>query len=373
MSHKTVGLCMIVKNEAAVILRCLNSVREMVDYVLIEDTGSTDETRTLIKDWLLAEGLPGEVYQRPWLDFASNRSSALARLRQRTEIDYAMVIDADDVLVAVPGFDAAAFKELLVADLYTMSIRLGPVSYYRPQLCNNRLPFRYRGVLHEFLDCPCEYTRAEALGLSITCDRDGARSQDPQKYGRDAATLQQALATETDPLLVSRYTFYLAQSLRDQGDLAGALPVYLKRAEQEFWAEERFVSLYEAARIKARLSHPAPEVLGLFLAAYELCPARAESLHGAMRFCREQNLFHQGYLLGKHAVALAKPAEGLFLEDWIYQYGLFDEFAVLAYWSGHFFESSTYAERLLQEPYLPETERARVVANLRFAQEKLGG
>ena len=41
-STKTVGLCMIVKDESGVILRCLESVRSIADYVLVEDTGSTD-------------------------------------------------------------------------------------------------------------------------------------------------------------------------------------------------------------------------------------------------------------------------------------------------------------------------------------------
>lgn len=143
------------------------------------------------------------------------------------------------------------------------------------------------------------------------------------------------------------------------------------RAEGGFWAEERFISLYEAARIKATLGHPNSEVIGLFLAAYELCPTRAESLHGAMRFCRNRSLFHQGYLIGKLAVTLIQPLQGLFLEGWIYGYGLFDEFAVLAYWSGHFEESSFYARRMLDEPFLPDAERPRIVANLQFAQDKL--
>lgn len=370
-SMKTIGLCMIVKNEAAVILRCLRSVRPLVDYVLVEDTGSTDGTQALIRDWLASENLPGEVHDRPWTDFATNRSSALTKLRERAEIDYALVMDADDVLTFVTGFDSATFKQSLSADLYSLSIRLGSVTYQRPQLCRNRLPFRYRGVLHEFLECPCEYTSADAQGLSILCDRDGARSQDAQKYLRDAATLEQALETETDPLLISRYTFYLAQSYRDHGQPAKALPLYLARAEQGFWAEECFMSLYEAAKIKAMLGHPAAEVVGTYLAAYELCPTRAESLHGAMRFCRNRSLFHQGYLIGKQAVTVARPSQGLFLEEWIYSYGLFDEFSVLAYWSGHYQECRQFAKQLLDAPATPETDRPRIAANLQFAEDKL--
>src|ERR1700761_235877 len=86
---RTVGLCMIVKNEAHVILRCLESVRPLVDYVLIEDTGSTDGTQNIIRQYLDRERLPGEVFDEPWRDFADNRTLALQRLREKPEIDYA--------------------------------------------------------------------------------------------------------------------------------------------------------------------------------------------------------------------------------------------------------------------------------------------
>lgn len=138
MTSKTIGLCMIVKDEAPVIVRCLQSVRPLLDYVLIEDTGSTDGTQELIREWLAAENLP----DRPWSDFGTNRSSALEALRQRREIEYALVMDADDVLVFASDFNTTAFKGALAADLYSLPIRLGPIRYQRPQLCSNRLPFR---------------------------------------------------------------------------------------------------------------------------------------------------------------------------------------------------------------------------------------
>ena len=58
------------------------------------------------------------------------------------------------------------------------------------------------------------------------------------------------LARESDPLLVSRYTFHLAQSYRGAGDSEKALINFLKRSEQGFWDQEIFVSLYHAAQLK---------------------------------------------------------------------------------------------------------------------------
>src|SRR5215471_12045472 len=131
----TIGLCMIVKDEAEIITRCLETVRRLVDFVMIEDTGSSDGTQEIVRNYIARIGLPGEVVDEPWQDFASNRSSALAHLRKHPEIDYALIMDADDLISYDEGFDADAFKAGMDKDLYDVRIedlydaRLQPISY----------------------------------------------------------------------------------------------------------------------------------------------------------------------------------------------------------------------------------------------------
>ena len=43
----TVSLCMIVKNEERILARCLDSIADLVDEIIIVDTGSTDATRRI--------------------------------------------------------------------------------------------------------------------------------------------------------------------------------------------------------------------------------------------------------------------------------------------------------------------------------------
>jgi glycosyltransferase involved in cell wall biosynthesis/LPS sulfotransferase NodH len=369
---KKLGLCMIVKNESRVILRCLESVRPLVDYVLIEDTGSTDGTQDMIRQWLDRAGLPGEVFDEPWRDFAYNRSHALAKLREVKDVDYALILDADDQLFRDDGFDVAAFKKGLSQDLYRVEQRQGSIRYQTGQICRNSLEFRYRGVLHEFLEGPASgFSSGVASGFHILSGREGARSQDPDKYRKDARVLEQALTEETDTFLRSRYTFYLGQSYRDAGEKEKALDSYLKRAELGYWAEEIFESLFNAAQLMQALGRPFEEVVAMHLRASEAAPGRAESLHAASRLCREKNKFAEGYEYAKRGLAIALPANGLFVQSWIYDYGLLDEFAVNAYWIGRYQDCLDACTRLLREEKMPQAMRERVTKNAEFAAEKI--
>ena len=76
LQSNEICLNMIVKNEAAVIERCLASVRAHIDHWVIVDTGSTDGTQALVRDAL--KDVPGTLFERPWVHFGHNRSEALA-------------------------------------------------------------------------------------------------------------------------------------------------------------------------------------------------------------------------------------------------------------------------------------------------------
>ncbi len=165
---------MIVKNEAHVIARCLDSVRPFIDHWMLVDTGSTDGTQEVVQRCLA--DLPGQLLQRPWVNFAHNRTEALEAAREKAF--YSFVIDADEILVIEPNF----IRPRLEADGYQMKLQSGKLIYWRTQLVANRLPWRYVGVLHEKLDCEVEHETTKLRGVSIYCYREGARSLDPLTY-----------------------------------------------------------------------------------------------------------------------------------------------------------------------------------------------
>ncbi len=200
---QTVCLNMIVKNEAPVIRRCLASGRPLIDWLrTIVDTGSTDGTQDIIRDFL--RDLPGELHERPWQDFAHNRSDALALARGHG--DYVFVIDADEVLEIPASFALPT----LTADSYDMRIGYNGQSYSRKQLVRNALPWRYEGVMHEYITCDAARTEEFLAGPQTVPHRDGARARDPGTYLRDAQLLEEALRADPEN---PRQVFYLATML----------------------------------------------------------------------------------------------------------------------------------------------------------------
>ncbi len=362
-SNQIICLNMIVKNEAPVIRRCLDSVRPIIDHWVIVDTGSTDGTQEIIREHL--RDLPGELHERPWRDFAHNRSEALQLACGKG--DYTLIIDADDALEISPDTTLPALN----ADSYTIEIRDATTVYSRTQLVRSALPWRYEGVLHEYLTCNGAGPCGQLSGIRMRRNHDGARRKDPETYRRDASLLEAALRTETTPFLLARYRFYLAQSYRDCREWARALEHYLVRAGQGFWQEEVFISLYSAAQLKQQLGHPDQDVIDAYLRAGDALPSRAEALHGASRFCRQKKRYEEGYQFAKRGLEITMPSDALFVEPWIYETGLLDELSVNAYWSGHFRDSLDASLKILATGKLSGADMQRIVSNARFASERM--
>ncbi|WP_339808698.1 glycosyltransferase [Paenibacillus sp. FSL R7-0337] len=144
-----ISLCMIVKNEADNLARCLRSVRGTVDEIIIVDTGSTDATRQI------ARSFGARIINYPWNgDFAAARNAGLA-LAQGTWI---LVLDADEELE--PG----SREELLVCAKHTeyeaffvrihnhqgterasQTLTVNPIL----RMFKNRPNYRFSGIIHE--------------------------------------------------------------------------------------------------------------------------------------------------------------------------------------------------------------------------------
>lgn len=364
-ARQSLCLNMIVKNEAPVIRRCIDSVRPLIDHWVIVDTGSTDGTQDIIRGHL--HDVPGQLYERPWRDFAHNRSDALRLARGKA--DYTLIIDADDTLDVPANTSLPALN----ADSYMLEIHDSSILYRRIQMVRSALQWRYEGVLHEFLTCEDASSSELLPGIRMLRNHDGARRKDPHTYLRDAAVLEKALHSgDPTPFLRARYRFYLAQSYRDCGDRLKALEHYIARAGLGFWQEEVFISLYRAAQIKEQLGYPEQEVIAAYLQAADALPTRAEALHGVSRFCRHKKRYDEGYRLARRGLEIPMPSsDALFVEPSVYDVGLLDEFALNAYWAGHNLDALNANLKLLGTGKLSAADTQRVLTNARFASERL--
>ncbi|MEM7442554.1 MAG: hypothetical protein AAF414_04380 [Pseudomonadota bacterium] len=210
-----------------------------------------------------------------------------------------------------------------------------------------------------------------ADGFHVISGREGARNKDPQKYQKDAALLERALNVEQDDFMRTRYVFYLAQSYRDAGEKEKALANYIRRSQMGHWQEEVYVSLYNAARIEETLEWPFDTVLAAYKTAAKAQPERVEALYSASRMCRVAGRYQEGYELAQKGLQTPFSPGGLFVEHWIKDYGLLDEFAVNAYWIEEYQDCLAACEQMLSEGKIPDTMKERVSKNADYAKRKL--
>jgi glycosyltransferase involved in cell wall biosynthesis len=139
---------MIVKNESHVIAKTLGNILDHIpiSFYVISDTGSTDNTEQIIKDFFTQRNIPGQVTNDPWQDFATNRSIAIRHAQDLSPSDYLFIFDADD---SIHGTVPPIFQSKLY-DSYQFTFG-DNVTYTRPLLIRATLPWRFRCVLHEFL------------------------------------------------------------------------------------------------------------------------------------------------------------------------------------------------------------------------------
>jgi glycosyltransferase involved in cell wall biosynthesis len=354
---------MIVKNETHIIKECFDSIHKYIDYWLIVDTGSTDGTQELIKQYFAEKGIPGELHERPWEGFGYNRSEALQLADGKAE--WLWMIDADDYIDGKFNIPTPIDPNI---EAFALKFGRGEFSWWRTQIFRSGKGWKYEGILHEYPTIP-NLSRAPVISklegdYRIVARTLGARNKDIdpiEKYKRDAKVLEEAL--EKDPTNV-RYQFYLAQSYFDSQQWDKAETAYKKRVEMGGWEEEQFYAAYRIGMCRALQNKPWTEIQQAFLESWEIRPIRAEPLYQIARIYRMMGHPRLGYLYGKMAMDIPYPAEDiLFVSEDVYKYGILDEIGATAFYAGKPHIGYSACKKLLQENLLPPTEIERVQKN----------
>ena len=365
----TVCLSMIVKNETHIIHECLDSIWKHIDYWVVVDTGSTDGTQDLVKNYFAEKGIPGELIERPWMNFGHNRSEALELCTGKA--DYAWMIDADDRIL---GEFAYPNGKNLQHDAYAIKCGRETCVWWRSQIFKTGIGWMYAGVLHEYAACPNRQPLIQAQihgEYHLEARTLGARNvniSQVEKYSKDAELLEVEIAK--DPTN-SRYQFYLAQSYFDSQQFPKSEEAYMKRVSYGGWPEEVYYSLYRIAIAKALQEKPWHEIKDAFLAAYNFRPTRAEPLfHIAQIYRMKMNMPAIAYIYIKMAADIPYPKDDiLFIPDQLYNFGILDELASVAYYAGRPDVGYMASKAILEQNRAPESEIPRIQQNFEKYKE----
>lgn len=368
-SDKTICLNMIVKNEAHVIVETLSTIKDYIDYWIICDTGSTDDTKKVITEYFANQNIPGEIIEEPWADhFGYNRTVALKACKtSKYKPDYVWVIDADDLIVG-----KIDMPKKMNEDSYGLTYG-EDFTYMRSQIFNNKLDWEYVGVRHEYPTCR---TKQNATNIwikgnyHIESRRLGDRSKNPKKYLNDALALEKCIKSE--PENATRYKFYIGQSYLDYGDYGNSIKWYQERIKDGGWREEVYYSYYRIALAKEKRGDSQEEIEKAYMEAWKFLPSRAEPLYEISKYNRMKGNFEKAYKYAKLGSTIPFPSDQtLFVFKDVYDWKIWDELGISSYYIGKYQESFDAFSKLLKNNTLPDLIRERIEHNRDFNVEHI--
>lgn len=347
---------MIVKNESKAIRTLLASVKKIIDYWVIVDTGSTDGTQGIIKEYL--RDVPGELHERVWVNFEHNRNEALEIARKKA--DFILILDADHRLVVSNSFN----KESLWQEFYMLKLSGIGDDHYRPLLINNDPAWIWQGVIHETIVSHRKMQGEFLKDLSVDCSsRDGYRAQDPKKYYKDAEILEKAI--KEDPSN-SRYVFYLAESYDRVHEYELALKNYEKRSQMEGEPAETFWTLFCIGCLQEKFEMDSGTVIRSYCKAYEFDSTRAEPLHRLAIYLMNQQCPSLGYIIAKFALNLKTPnVLNTNVFPWVYEWGLLGVIADCACAMQNFIEAREFYRKVLLCKGVPPDLQKQIEMNIK--------
>lgn len=225
------SVCMIVRDEAATLARCLDSVHETVDEIIVVDTGSVDQSREIARKYAKVR-----LFEQPWRDdFAAARNFALAQASG----DWILSLDGDEYvgpefmptlrhLLSLPQQpDSYAFPVLALNEQggEDPAHSLGSV----PRLFPNDPAYRYRGRIHEMVYHAERPTLRYFLLRQLPIYHTGYQLQvraAKDKRSRDMALMQRLIAEAPEAPETQRIYYILGHMHETAGDLEQALAVY---------------------------------------------------------------------------------------------------------------------------------------------------
>lgn len=226
----TLSVCMIVRDEEAVLARCLNSLKDAADEIVIVDTGSTDATPAIARQFT------DRIFSFPWTDdFSAARNASFGHARG----ELLMWMDADDVIEPDMLPRLLALKTRFGAENADMAVCKygnGGCVYFRERVVRRAAAFRWEGRVHE-----CISPRGKVIRDEFTVTHLGS----PKPRGARNLHIYQKWRAE-EPL-GGRDLFYYGRELYYNRLYTEAAAVLEEMLAGEGW----YVNKIEACRVLA--------------------------------------------------------------------------------------------------------------------------
>ncbi|WP_343252478.1 tetratricopeptide repeat-containing glycosyltransferase family 2 protein [Ligaoa zhengdingensis] len=344
----TISLCMIVKDEEQNLPGCLDSVKDLVDEIVIVDTGSSDRTEEIARRYT------DQVYRYAWRDdFAAARNFAF----DHGAMQYCMWLDADD---RMEGENREAFwqlKQTLPPDTDVVMMRYHTsfdqggqpaFTYYRERLIRRAAGLRWAGAIHEAITPSGKVFYSEAAVSH--------RKTDPGDPDRNLRIFEGMLAR--GQRLSPREQFYYARELtyhaRD-GEAAEVLERFLDSGEG--WVENEIEACRNLAACYERMGRP-EEAFRALVRSLRFGPPRAETCCELGRFFLEREDYRTAVFWYEQALGCKREdASGGFVQPDDYGYVPCLQLCVCWYRLGDEEKAREYNERAGREK--PESEAYR--------------
>ena len=331
MENQTICLNMIVKNEEDIIINTLTNLIEKmpIHYWVICDTGSTDNTRDLIKTFFKEKDISGELIDDPWQDFAYNRTRALEFAYKKT--DFIFIFDADDRIV---GNVTLPILEKKCA--YRMQFGHAVQWKRMPLLCNHT-KWYYEGVMHELIGTKEKYFLRNIIGdyhIATNVEISDRNKKGTKKFYDDALILEKAY-TKGDHLQ-ARYGFYAAECFRFAGKeyWNKSIEWYKKCInEKKQWEQEKYWSCYQLGKMYYELKEPEKSSYYLYK-SYNYDTSRREAFYEIIVKCREENNFKEGERVYNMLTDCNEKdkVNKLFMINHLYDHSIYSEMAIIYYY-----------------------------------------
>ena len=365
------------KNEEHCIQNTLESVYKHIDYWVVCDTGSTDRTCEIVKNFFEEKGIPGELHVDEWVGFDHNKSLMMGRAKDKT--DYVLHLDADDLLIN--GLDFG--KNDIGDDAYFMNVTRGTLKWMALIIFNNRLTWKFCGVAHTTIKCKEKesFTTKDISNRNsyVSGEGIGSRAFDPKKFLYDAEKLKKqffdTLLSDPDDLN-SRSAFYTGQSYQDYGMLEEAIKWYRLYTKLDVtWFEEIFECNMRIAYCMMKLNYKLSDIESQMSLAINIEPDRAEPYYFMGKHCNEIGEYEKAYNYLKAAKSRdyksVKEKYRLFIQETMYGIYNNDELSVACFWSDRFDEGYKYLLEILNDERF-SSSKDRLLTNQKHFQDRMG-